>query len=238
MRAAVVLFPGSNADIEMVQTLRDVVGMSTSVVWHGDSELPAGTDLVALPGGFSYGDYLRCGAIASASPIIGAVKAHAERGGHIIGVCNGFQILTEVGLLPGALTRNAHLRFECRDIAVKAAEQGPFCPGIGKVLRLPIAHAEGRYVPAPNSTDDLDSMVAFRYCTAEGEVTEQANPNGSVDNIAGIYGGPKRNVLGLMPHPERMSENVHGHQDGKLLFEAVCETIGQNAGAAAGTVSE
>ena len=145
MHAAVIVFPGSNADAEMIHTLRDVVGVRTSVVWHRETELPAGTDLVAIPGGFSYGDYLRCGAIAAASEIVAAVRRHADRGGWVLGVCNGFQVLTEAGLLPGALTRNAHLRFECRDIFVTPSNEGPFTRGLPRVLRLPIAHAEGRY---------------------------------------------------------------------------------------------
>jgi phosphoribosylformylglycinamidine synthase I len=226
MRAAVLLFPGSNADIEMIHTLRDVVGVSTTVAWHGDSELPANTDLVAIPGGFSYGDYLRCGAIANASPIVSALRRHAEAGGFVLGVCNGFQILTEAGLLPGALTRNAHLRFECRDIFVKTESLGPFTKEPGRVLRLPIAHAEGCYYADEATHAQLlaDDAIAFRYCTADGDVTAAANPNGSIDNIAGIFGGPQRNVLGLMPHPERMSETLHGSTDGRLLFEAVVET--------------
>jgi len=223
MRAAVLLFPGSNADAEMIRTLRDVVGVPTEVVWHRDDTLPAGTDLVAIPGGFSYGDYLRCGAIANASPIVAAVKQHAEAGGYVLGVCNGFQILTEAGLLPGALTRNAHLRFECRDIFVRTESVGPFSRAAGKVLRLPIAHAEGCYFADDATRSEID--VAFRYCNADGEVSPQANPNGSVDNIAGIYGGPRRNVLGLMPHPERMSEALHGCDDGRQLFSSVFESI-------------
>src|SRR4029079_19088805 len=145
MRAAVVVFPGSNAETEMVRALRDRAGMPTTIAWHTDRELPPGTDLVAIPGGFSYGDYLRPGAIAKVGPIMRAVAEHAARGGHVLGVCNGFQILTECGLLPGALTRNAHMRFECRDIFVKVAADGPFSPKAGTVLRLPIAHGEGRY---------------------------------------------------------------------------------------------
>src|ERR1041384_928085 len=138
MHATVVVFPGSNADAEMLHTLRDVLGVRTSTAWHRDAELPAGTDLVAIPGGFSYGDYLRCGAIARSSPIVAAIRRHAERGGLVLGVCNGFQILTEAGLLPGALTRNAHLRFECGDVFVKVTGAGPFTPDEGRVLRLPI----------------------------------------------------------------------------------------------------
>ncbi len=223
MRAAVVLFPGSNADAEMLRTLRDVAGISAEVAWHRDAELPPSTDLVAIPGGFSFGDYLRCGAIARTSPIVAAIRRHAERGGYVLGVCNGFQILTEVGLLPGALVRNAHLRFECRDIFVKVESAGPFTPSPGAVLRLPIAHAEGRYHAdeATLAALEKEQRVAFRYCDASGAVAAGANPNGSLRAIAGIYGGANKNVLGLMPHPERMSEPLHGGSDGRSLFDAV-----------------
>src|SRR5262245_58045718 len=156
MHATVVVFPGSNADSEMVHTLRDVVQVRTSVAWHRDAELPAGTELVAIPGGFSYGDYLRCGAIAKVSPIIAAIRRHAERGGYVLGVCNGFQILTEAEMLPGALTRNAHLRFECRDVFVTPVAEGPFTSGLPPVLRLPIAHAEGRYQASPEVLAKLE----------------------------------------------------------------------------------
>lgn len=223
MRATVVVFPGSNADAEMIHTLRDVLGVPTEVAWHRDAELPAGTELVAIPGGFSYGDYLRSGAIAKASPILAAVRRHAERGGLVLGVCNGFQILTEAGLLPGALTRNAHLRFECRDVFLTPVGSGPFTKGLPSVLRLPIAHADGRYQASPETLAELerDGLVAFRYCDADGVVNEGANPNGSVHGIAGLYGGPRRNVLGLMPHPERASDGAIGRADGRLLFDAV-----------------
>jgi phosphoribosylformylglycinamidine synthase len=222
MRAAVVIFPGLNADAEMVRTL-ELAGAKPTPVWHGDTAIPAGTDLVAIPGGFSYGDYLRCGAIAKVGPIMRAVVAHAERGGYVLGVCNGFQILTECGLLPGALTRNAHLRFECRDVFCKVTAPGPFSPSLGRVLRLPIAHGEGRYQATPEVLARLDGegRVALVYSRHDGTVTAEANPNGSVRNIAGIYGGAQKNVLGLMPHPERMSEECLGSADGLELFTAV-----------------
>jgi phosphoribosylformylglycinamidine synthase subunit PurQ / glutaminase len=222
MRAAVVLFPGLNADAEMIRTL-ELAGAKVSTVWFGDTTLPAGTDLVAIPGGFSYGDYLRCGAIAKVGPIMRAVADHAARGGYVLGVCNGFQILTECGLLPGALTRNAHLRFECRDIFVKVEATGPFSPAKDQVLRLPIAHGEGRYQAKPDVLAKLEGegRIALVYSTHEGAVTAEANPNGSARNIAGIYGGPQKNVLGLMPHPERMSEDCLGGRDGLTLFTAV-----------------
>ena len=223
MHATVVVFPGSNADAEMLHTLRDVVGVHTDTAWHRDAELPPGVELVAIPGGFSYGDYLRCGAIARTSPIVGAIRRHVERGGWVLGVCNGFQILTEAGLLPGALTQNAHLRFECRDVFVTPAAEGPFTSGLPRVLRLPIAHAEGRYQASDATLAELEAegRIALRYCDASGAVTPAANPNGSRDNIAGIYGGPRRNVLGLMPHPERMSEAFQGGADGRSIFDAV-----------------
>jgi phosphoribosylformylglycinamidine synthase len=223
MRACVVVFPGSNADREMVHTLRTVSGIPTTTVWHTDTELPAGVDLVALPGGFSYGDYLRSGAIARVSPIVPAIRRHAERGGYVLGVCNGFQILTEVGLLPGALTRNVNLRFESFDAFVRVEAEGPFTPRKGQVLRLPVAHGDGRYQASPAVLAQLEAegRVAFRYCDADGEVRPTANFNGSVSSVAGIYGGPRRNVLGLMPHPERMAEAILGCADGRVLFDAV-----------------
>jgi phosphoribosylformylglycinamidine synthase I len=222
MRASVVLFPGLNADAEMVRTL-ELAGAKVDKVWHTDSALPNGTDLVAIPGGFSYGDYLRCGAIAKVGPIMKAISAHAERGGYVLGVCNGFQILTECGLLPGALTRNQHLRFECRDIFVKVTAEGPYSPSLNKVLRLPIAHGEGRYQASPEVLRRLEAEgnIALLYCDESGQVSEASNPNGSAKNIAGIYGGPAKNVLGLMPHPERMSEACLGGTNGLDLFTSV-----------------
>jgi len=226
MRACVVVFPGSNADAEMIHTLRDVCGASTTVIWHTETSLPSGIDLVAIPGGFSYGDYLRCGAIAKVSPIVPAIRAHADRGGYVLGVCNGFQVLTEIHLLPGALTRNMHMRFECKDQHVKVTATGAFTRTLGKVWRFPIAHAEGRYQASERVMKELadGDRIALRYCTPSGEVTEAANPNGSLDGIAGIYGGPKKNVFGLMPHPERISEAIlgfDGRADGRELFESV-----------------
>ncbi len=193
-----------------------LAGASVTTVWHTESTLPPGTDLVAIPGGFSYGDYLRCGALAKVGPIMGAVTAHAARGGYVLGVCNGFQILTEAGLLPGALTRNTSLRFECRDVFVTVTADGPFSPAVGTVLRLPIAHGEGRYQCSSEVHARLrdEGRIALRYSTATGEVSAESNPNGSLDNIAGVYGGPHKNVFGLMPHPERMAEACLGGQDG------------------------
>src|SRR5262245_11209150 len=185
MHATVVIFPGSNADAEMIHTLRGVLQVHTSTAWHRDPDLPAGTDLVAIPGGFSYGDYLRCGAIAKTSPIVPALRAHADRGGYVLGVCNGFQILTESGMLPGALTRNIRQRFECGDWFVKVVSEGPFTGAVGDVWRLPIAHGEGRYQADPETLKKLEGegRIGLRYCTAEGAVDECANPNGSLRAI-------------------------------------------------------
>jgi phosphoribosylformylglycinamidine synthase len=223
MRACVVVFPGSNADHEMIHTLRDVCGVPTTVAWHTDVDLPAHTDLVAIPGGFSYGDYLRCGAIAKVSPIVAAVRAHAARGGYVLGVCNGFQILVEAGLLAGALTRNANQRFECGDWFVRVSAEGPFTRRQGDVWKLPVAHGEGRFQADAATLQRLEGegLIGLRYCTSGGAIDERANPNGSLDAIAGIYGGPRKNVFGLMPHPERMSEAFLGGADGKKLFDAV-----------------
>jgi len=227
MRACVVVFPGSNADAEMVHTLRDVCGVPTKVVWHTDVALPGGTDLVALPGGFAFGDYLRTGAIAKVSPIVPAIRAHADRGGYVLGVCNGFQILTEAGLLAGALTRNVHQRFECGDRFVKVTAEGPFTARAGDVWKLPIAHGEGRFQADEPTLRRLEGegLVALRYCTEGGAIDDRANPNGSLRSIAGIYGGPRKNVFGLMPHPERMSEEILGGADGRTPFEDVIRAI-------------
>jgi phosphoribosylformylglycinamidine synthase len=223
MRACMIVFPGSNADAEMLHTLRDVCGAPTTIAWHTDTALPPGTDLVALPGGFAFGDYLRCGAIAKVSPIVPAIRAHAARGGYVLGVCNGFQVLTETGLLPGALTRNVSRRFACGDWYVKTTAEGPFTPSRDAVWKLPIAHGEGRYQADEATLARLEGegLIGLRYCTREGALDESANPNGSLHGIAGIYGGPRKNVFGLMPHPERMSEAILGGADGKRLFDAV-----------------
>ena len=225
MKVAVVVFPGSNADWDALHAVRDVLGADAHYVFHKEREL-GDVDAVVIPGGFSYGDYLRAGAIARFSAIAEAVTAFANRGGPVIGICNGFQILTELQLLPGALTRNRHLRFECRDVWVRVTGNGPFTSDLdpGSVLRLPIAHAEGRYVCADDVLERLEGeeRVAFRYCTPDGEVRDDpsVNPNGSVRNIAGIY-NEQRNVLGLMPHPERAAEAVLGNVDGLSLFRCL-----------------
>ncbi len=226
MRIAVVRFPGSNADWDALHAARDVLGADARYVFHKETELGA-TDALIIPGGFSFGDYLRPGAIAGYSPIVPAIRSFAEAGGPILGICNGFQILTELGLLPGALTRNAHLRFECRDVHVRVESSGPFTTRpLGSVLRLPIAHADGRYQcdPATLKAITNEGQVAFRYCSAKGEVGDERqgeiNPNGSVASIAGLY-NKAGNVLGMMPHPERASEAVLGNDDGFQLFASL-----------------
>jgi phosphoribosylformylglycinamidine synthase len=221
---AVVVFPGSNADFDALHAARDVLGANARYVFHKESSLGS-ADAVIVPGGFSYGDYLRCGAIACFSPIAPALRAFAERGGPVLGICNGFQILTEYKLLPGVLMRNSHLRFECRDVHVRTeTTSGPFTHDVkkGSVLRLPIAHAEGRYTVDAATLAKLEQndQIAFRYCDANGKVEGVPTVNGSVDDIAGVY-NDKKNVLGLMPHPERASEALVGSADGFKLFSAL-----------------
>jgi len=238
MRCGVVVFPGSNCDHDVYHVLKHVLEQDVTFLWHQDEDLK-GSDLVVLPGGFSYGDYLRAGALASLSPVMAAVRRHAEAGGLVLGICNGFQVLLETGLLPGAMRRNANLRFQCKDVHLKVErDDTPFTRKlkVGQVLRLPIAHAEGNYEDAPEKLDALEAAgrVVFRYCTPEGIITPEANPNGAARNIAGICnaGG---NVLGLMPHPERCSEAVLGGMDGKTdglaLFASAVEVGGQVLGA-------
>ena len=215
MRSAVIVFPASNCDRDAATALEHMTGKKTHLVWHQDSELPD-VDLVVLPGGFSYGDYLRCGAMANQSSIMGAIKAHAEKGGAVLGICNGFQVLTESGLLPGALMRNAGLKFVCKPVALSVEEtQSVFTRKYnrGQTVTFPIAHGEGNYYADPDTLDRLEGegRVMFRY---------QGNPNGSARDIAGIMnaGG---NVLGLMPHPDRAFDPDLGSEDGAILFRSI-----------------
>lgn len=220
MKTAVIVFPGSNCDRDLAVALESVTGVKPHMVWHGESELPQGLGLIALPGGFSYGDYLRCGAIAARSPVVRAVVAAAERGTPVIGVCNGFQVLTETGLLPGALMRNEGLNFVCRDVALTVDNsQSVFTSryAAGETLSIPVAHHDGNYFADAATLDRLEGegRVVFRY----GEEV-----NGSARRIAGIVnaGG---NVLGMMPHPERKIEAAHGGTDGRRLFEGLLEAV-------------
>jgi len=224
MKAAVITFPGSNREGDVAKALRQA-GATVAHVWHADTALPAGTDLVVLPGGFSYGDYLRTGAIAGRANIMDATRAHAQRGGYVLGICNGFQIVCEAGLLPGILVRNADLKFVCRrqHLTVERADT-PYTAAYakGQVIDVCIAHGEGNYIADAQTLARLEGegLVAFRYADADGQVTAAANPNGSLNNIAGIY-SPKLNVLGLMPHPENLIDSLTGGTDGRGLFDSL-----------------
>jgi phosphoribosylformylglycinamidine synthase len=233
MKFAVVVFPGSNCDHDAYHAARHVLGHEARFVWHKETSL-AGADVVILPGGFSHGDYLRTGAIARFSPIMARVIEFARAGGPVLGVCNGFQILLECGLLPGAMLRNRDVRFHCEFVGVRVERTDtPFTrlARAGQVLKLPIAHGEGNYYADPAALQALESAgrVVFRYASAEGDVTDDANPNGSVHNIAGIC-SEGRNVVGLMPHPERACESPLGSADGLVLFESVVAAV-QDQGA-------
>lgn len=226
MKFAVIQFPGSNCDQDCIHVLNSIAGTSAEYVWHKDSSL-AGFDAVVVPGGFSYGDYLRCGAIARFSPIMRSVKTFAAEGGMVIGICNGFQILCESGLLPGALIRNRGLHFICEHIHVRVERHNsPFTNATwtGAVLRLPIAHGEGCYFADDDVLHHLEreGRILLRYCDARGRTTEAANPNGSRDNIAGICNA-ERNVFGLMPHPERACDPLLGSTDGLFIFQSMIE---------------
>jgi phosphoribosylformylglycinamidine synthase len=223
MKSAVIVFPASNCDRDAATALERITGNKTEMVWHQDTALPAGIDLVVLPGGFSYGDYLRGGAMAARSPIMQAVIAHAEKGAPVLGICNGFQVLTECGVLPGALMRNAGLKFVCRSVGLDVTEsQSAFTRKYesGQRLSIPVANGEGNYFADDETLDRLEGegRVALRY--AQGD-----NPNGSARNIAGIL-NEKRNVLGMMPHPERMTDPALGGTDGVAMFEGLMESLG------------
>ena len=220
MTAAVIVFPGSNCDRDLAVAIREIMGHAPNMVWHGEAELPAGTDLIALPGGFSYGDYLRSGAMAARSPVMRAVVEAAERGVPVLGVCNGFQVLTEAGLLPGALMRNAGLNFVCRDVELSVENaQSAFTSryAAGEKILIPVAHHDGNYFADDETLDRLEGegRVAFRYT---------GNINGSARQIAGVLNAAG-NVLGLMPHPERKIETAHGGDDGRRLFEGLMELV-------------
>jgi phosphoribosylformylglycinamidine synthase len=227
VKAAVLVFPGINRERDMARTLRLVSGREPAMVWHAEPELPAGTDLVVIPGGFSYGDYLRCGAIAARAPIMQAVRKHADKGGLVLAVCNGFQIACEAGLLPGVLMRNAKMKFMCKEVHLRIERSDtPFTRGYnaGSVIRVPVAHGEGNYIADAETIARLEgeNRVAFRYASADGKVDPHFN--GSMNAIAGIF-SEKLNILGLMPHPENHVDPVVGPTDGRRLFESLVETL-------------
>lgn len=226
MKFGVVTFPGSNCDQDMIYVLEDILGQEVERLWHKDTDLK-GVDFVVLPGGFSYGDYLRSGAIAKLSPIMGKVIEHANNGGYVMGICNGFQILTESGLLEGALLHNNNQKFICKNVFLKpASNEAPIVKGLDqeKAYKIPIAHGEGRYFASEEVINKLEEngQILFRYCAESGEVSEDVNPNGSVANIAGIC-NEGRNVFGMMPHPERAADKELSNEDGRAMFESILE---------------
>jgi phosphoribosylformylglycinamidine synthase subunit PurQ / glutaminase len=232
MKFAVVVFPGSNCDHDAHYAAEHVLGQQAEYIWHKDTSLK-GADVVILPGGFAHGDYLRTGAIARFSPIMAEVQRFAETGGPVLGICNGFQVLLEAGLLPGAMLRNRSVKFQCEHVLIKVEQTDtPFTSACrqGQVLRIPIAHGEGNYYAEPDVVARLERnrQVVFRYTSAEGVPTDESNPNGSVANIAGLC-NEQRNVVGLMPHPERACEMALGSSDGLILFESAVKAVTQGA---------
>lgn len=228
MKFGVLVFPGSNCDHDTFHVIADVARQPVTFLWH-DSEDLAGVDAILVPGGFAYGDYLRTGAIARFSPVMQAVQRFAAGGGLVLGICNGFQILTEAGLLPGALMRNAQLKYICKQVNLRVeTADSPFTNQLsqGQVLQIPIGHMEGNYFCTPDELHELqaENRIAFRFATADGEITRESNPNGSLDNIAGILNA-KRNVLGMMPHPDRSSEQLLGSADGLKIFTSMIEAL-------------
>jgi phosphoribosylformylglycinamidine synthase I len=229
VKSAVIVFPGSNRERDAARALKLVTGQDAEIVWHADTELPADTDLVVLPGGFSYGDYLRCGAIAGRAAIMDAVRAHAARGGLVLGICNGFQILCEAGLLPGVLMRNKDKRFVCKVTHLKVERADtPFTQGYaaGQIIAVPCAHGEGNYVADEETLAAIEGggRVAFRYCGPDGEIDHGWNHNGSINAIAGIFSENLR-VLGMMPHPENHVDPVVGPTDGLALFSGLAQVL-------------
>lgn len=231
MKFGVVVFPGSNCDHDMEHVLRNVLGGEVVMLWHKDEDLSSFTvnDCIVLPGGFSYGDYLRCGAIAKFSPLMKEVVKFAEKGGKVVGICNGFQILCEAGLLPGVLLRNSNQLFQCANVFLRVETTESALTSQcrkGEVLKIPIAHAEGRYYIDKKGLEELEqsNQVLFRYCSEEGEINEASNPNGSLNNIAGIC-NTARNVFGMMPHPERAAETALRNDDGKKILMGLFEEV-------------
>lgn len=233
MKFGVVVFPGSNCDYDTFHVLQNVMGQETVFLWHKDHNLQ-GVDCVVLPGGFSYGDYLRSGAIARFSPIMTEIKKFAASGGLVLGICNGFQILLEVGLLPGAMLRNKNLKFLCQHVYIRVENnRTAFSQAArkGQVLKIPIAHFDGNYYAPPEMLDELErnGQVVFRYCDDKGQLSQKANVNGSINSIAGLI-NRQGNVLGMMPHPERASEKILGSQDGKIIFQSIIHYLERKAG--------
>lgn len=231
MKFGVVVFPGSNCDEDMVYVLRDIMKQETVKLWHKNTDLEGCTHIV-LPGGFSYGDYLRSGAIARFSPIMDSIMAHAQKGGFVFGVCNGFQILCESGLLPGALLHNNSRKFICKNVHIKVEATDTVLTNAvpAKALKIPIAHGEGKYFADAETMASLkqNNQILFKYCDEQGNITEEANPNGATDNIAGVCNAG-RNVFGMMPHPERAADELLGNTDGKSLFESILKAALVNA---------
>jgi phosphoribosylformylglycinamidine synthase I len=229
MKSSVIVFPGSNREGDVARAIALVSGKKPEMVWHADTSLPARTDLVVLPGGFSYGDYLRCGAIAARAPIMSAVRTHAQKGGLVLGICNGFQILCEAGLLPGVLMRNAKLKFMCREAHLRIERSDtPFSRryNAGDVIRVPVAHGEGNYAADPETVARLEGegRVLFRYTSPDGRLDEKWNYNGATNAIAGVL-SEGLNVLGLMPHPENHVDPIVGPVDGRGFFESIRATL-------------
>ncbi|HEY8351338.1 MAG TPA: phosphoribosylformylglycinamidine synthase subunit PurQ [Sphingomonadales bacterium] len=228
MKSAIVVFPASNCDRDLMVALEKITGNRPHMVWHTDTEIPK-VDLIAVPGGFSFGDYLRAGAMAARSPVMAEVKKRAEQGVAVVGICNGFQILTEAGLLPGALMRNANLKFVCKDVHLRVERTDtPFTNKYtrGQVIRIPVAHHDGNYFADADTLKRIEDegLVAFRYCDESGALSQDANPNGSRNNIAGVV-NDRGNVIGMMPHPERLIEPALGGTDGRIFFESVINAL-------------
>lgn len=228
MKSAIVVFPASNCDRDLMVALEKITGNRPHMVWHTDTEIPK-VDLIAVPGGFSFGDYLRAGAMAARSPVMAEVKKRAEQGVAVVGICNGFQILTEAGLLPGALMRNANLKFVCKDVHLRVERTDtPFTNKYtrGQVIRIPVAHHDGNYFADADTLKRIEDegLVAFRYCDESGALSQDANPNGSRNNIAGVV-NERGNVIGMMPHPERLIEPALGGTDGRIFFESVINAL-------------
>ncbi len=228
MKTAVIVFPGSNCDRDVQVALRQSMGSEPEMVWHGDSAVPD-VDLIVVPGGFSYGDYLRSGAMAANSPVMKDVVARAKAGVPVLGICNGFQMLTETGLLPGALLRNARLKFVCRDVHIRVESSQTLFTSryqAGAALRIPVAHHDGNYVAGADEFERMEArgQIAFRYCEPDGTITEAANPNGAARNVAGVFNETKT-VLGMMPHPERLADPTLGGIDGRPLFDGLVEAL-------------